>query len=57
MRAFKQGIAKSKFLAHFKKEYVDTDSLVAGEFYNSDYNCGCAVGCSIQSINDIAGLD
>ncbi len=57
MLTFKQGIRKSALLTEIKK-HEDADQFIQGTYGegSGDNFRGCAVGCSIDSINRIKGI-
>jgi len=54
LKAFSHGITKARFLEELNK-HAEADSFVQGIFYDEDTFKGCAVGCSVKSINEITG--
>jgi len=54
LKAFSHGITKARFLEELNK-YYEENSFVQGTFYDEETSKGCAIGCSIKSINDIQG--
>ena len=53
MKAYSQGISKAQFLAEIAK-HQEMDNFIQGT-YGNDEGKGCAVGCSIMSINKLTG--
>jgi len=54
LKAFSHGISKEEFLNELRKHY-EADNFIQGSYYSKSIGKGCAVGCSVKSINDIRG--
>jgi hypothetical protein len=52
MKAYRNGITKTQFVAELKK-HQKADRFLQGTYWNNEANRGCAVGCGIKSINEL----
>ena len=54
MKAYNQGISKAEFIAEIRT-HQKLDNFIKGTYWNDQEHKGCAVGCSIASINKLSG--
>ena len=54
MKAYSQGISKAEFIAEIRT-HQKLDNFIKGTYWNDQEHKGCAVGCSIASINKLSG--
>ena len=54
MEAYRQGISKEEFIKEIRY-HQDMDNFISGKYW--EYGKGCSVGCSLESVLKIKGLN